>query len=389
MADFALNAKISCEFEPSEDPLKSGDELSKQLGSIAGHISDENLHHTAEQILEMFPTSLPAEGGNADTVGGKRPSDFMQFLQTADADYINNHRNNTSYCVAVDGNVSEQIGLPDKIWHTIVNYATPTTLSGFDFQVAYPISGGIKPGYKILYRKSSNTGFGSWYDITDGGNADTVDGKHADDLVQSNPNLLINPDFRINQRGAQKYTEKAKFACDRWRLTNNDGGIISIEQNGITFSASGSQVGILQTCEAHGDEYLGLTLTVSAKINGAVISVSGTIAEKSTKTIVLEYFDGGILGLVSFLDGSGNLCPRVQITNGGSSNLSIEWVKLELGSTATPFTPPDPTLEKFKCGVPNDTSEYGYTSLSFSLTDTDLEAGVTPLENGKIVFVYE
>ena len=35
----------------------------------------------------------------------------------------------------------------------------------------------------------------------DGGNADTVGGKSAEELIQSNPNLLLNPDFKINQRG--------------------------------------------------------------------------------------------------------------------------------------------------------------------------------------------
>ena len=33
-----------------------------------------------------------------------------------------------------------------------------------------------------------------------GGNADTLDGKHANEIA-NNPNMLINPDFRVNQRG--------------------------------------------------------------------------------------------------------------------------------------------------------------------------------------------
>lgn len=33
----------------------------------------------------------------------------------------------------------------------------------------------------------------------------------------SNPNLLINPDFKINQRGATSY-EKQGYSVDRWKF---------------------------------------------------------------------------------------------------------------------------------------------------------------------------
>ena len=36
-----------------------------------------------EQIKAKFPSSLPANGGNADTVGGKSPSDFAEALTEA------------------------------------------------------------------------------------------------------------------------------------------------------------------------------------------------------------------------------------------------------------------------------------------------------------------
>lgn len=35
----------------------------------------------------------------------------------------------------------------------------------------------------------------------------------------SNPNLLINPDFKINQRKASSYT--SGYTVDRWRISNS------------------------------------------------------------------------------------------------------------------------------------------------------------------------
>ena len=49
-----------------------------------------------------------------------------------------------------------------------------------------------------------------------GGNADTLDGLHANEIA-SNPNLLINPDFRVNQQGKSEYI--GTIECwDKWTV---------------------------------------------------------------------------------------------------------------------------------------------------------------------------
>ena len=49
-----------------------------------------------------------------------------------------------------------------------------------------------------------------------GGNADTLDGLHANEIA-SNPNLLINPDFKINQRGLTEYKGYQGYTVDMWK----------------------------------------------------------------------------------------------------------------------------------------------------------------------------
>lgn len=184
------------------------------------------------------------------------------------------------------------------------------------------------------------------------GNADihvTADEKAAWNAVNySNPNLMVNPDFKINQLGLTEYTAKGQYTVDRWRMTNNDGGIIDVTSSGVDFSTTGGIVGFIQTCEAFGNEFLGKTFTLSALINETTVTVSGVFEENITKTVASIDFDGGTLTLASIAE-SGILYPRAQITCGGSKTLSISWVKLELGSIATPFTPPDPATELAKC----------------------------------------
>ena len=50
--------------------------------------------------------------------------------------------------------------------------------------------------YDVYIRYLNNSGWGEWRKINDGGNADTVDGKHASDLQDYN-NLTNKPDFHI------------------------------------------------------------------------------------------------------------------------------------------------------------------------------------------------
>ena len=118
----------------------------------------------------------------------------------------------------------------------------------------------------------------------------------------SNPNLLINPDFKINQRGVAGTISTAGYFADRWKLDN---GEVTINSDG-TLTLNGT---ISQTLEnAVGD-------------NATASASAGTASyDNSTKTFTLT-----------------------------ATGETIAWAKLEIGSIATPFIPPDSATELAKC----------------------------------------
>ena len=61
----------------------------------------------------------------------------------------------------------------------------------------------------------------------------------------SNPNLLINPDFAVNQRGEDTYEiqNSAKYTVDRWKLWNAK---VSKIDNGIKLENNFASIGTLQ-----------------------------------------------------------------------------------------------------------------------------------------------
>lgn len=168
-----------------------------------------------------------------------------------------------------------------------------------------------------------------YYNIADfNGNMDIIDTQLKQNInAMVGPNILINADFRnpINQRGETSYAvpnfSSFIYTIDRWKLT---GGTVSIVDGGITIQkaeatshASLSQ--ILEYPPANTQ-----TLTLSVKLDGAVLTATGTagtwFAVQGTG-IYLDFYQGKIVRIVA---------TDTQVH-------TIEWVKLEYGEVATPF----------------------------------------------------
>ncbi len=180
----------------------------------------------------------------------------------------------------------------------------------------------------------------------DGGNADTVGGKSAEELIQSNPNLLLNPDFKVNQRGKSEYGYDGsdRYTVDRWKLQANL--TLTVHDDYITVSrhdpTSNSHTGFRQDLNIPDDT--SVTLQACVKGNGSF-------------TLFYNGFNGTSETQVQDTDGwvvvkcTGYGASEVGVLlRGTATSLDIKWIKLELGAVSTPFVPPNPLEEALKCG---------------------------------------
>ena len=125
----------------------------------------------------------------------------------------------------------------------------------------------------------------------------------------SNPNLLINPDFKINQRGAtsgSSITQSQGYIVDRWRIMDGD---YIVNTDSITLAGT-----LVQTLEH----------SIGSDFTASVFTSSGT----ATAT----YDDS---------------TRKFTIVSSGTA--VITGAKLEIGSVATPFVAPNPVEELRKC----------------------------------------
>ena len=160
----------------------------------------------------------------------------------------------------------------------------------------------------------------------------------TDVVMPSNPNLLINGDFSVNQRGQTSYTGTG-YSIDRWRNSNANTVLTQLE-NGAELSSNSGSVYIIQTLENGFEKLKGKTVTSSVKINGVIYSATGTVPTEiptSTKSIAVIQNQQGIISTGLYIRDNGYLF--FQIGSNATVTLNIEYAKIEVGSIATAFCP--------------------------------------------------
>lgn len=147
----------------------------------------------------------------------------------------------------------------------------------------------------------------------------------------SNPNLLINPDFKINQRGKTSYTDGGfSYTVDRWRSSSKT---VTVSDSGLTIQTD-DEAWFTQKLEKRIEENTTLSIKIS-DINGKISLSPPTnnlfITSPGVYSITLSDVEEFNLYLFA------------------NTSVTIEWTKLEKGSIATPFVAPNPTEELIKC----------------------------------------
>lgn len=150
----------------------------------------------------------------------------------------------------------------------------------------------------------------------------------------SNPNLLINPNFIINQRGKTVYTSNG-YTVDRWSAYNVT---VNRIQNGgvnLTFKSKGS---FTQTLEKNVEN-----VTLSIKVTQITGTVKLVCASKD-----IDINKPGVYSLSNNVDTSISQISLYNKTE-TSASMTVEWIKLEQGSIATTFIAPNVANELTKC----------------------------------------
>lgn len=150
----------------------------------------------------------------------------------------------------------------------------------------------------------------------------------------SNPNLLINPNFEINQRGSTTYT--TGYTVDRWKVA---GATLNAKTKILSNSNSASGT-FLQSLENKPTGTFTVTLNV--------VSVTGTV--KFSWKDGSTYKTGAVIskGLNTYTFTASSL-TWVGIDVASGASIQLDYMKLEQSSVATHFVTPNKAEELAKC----------------------------------------
>lgn len=148
----------------------------------------------------------------------------------------------------------------------------------------------------------------------------------------SNPNLLINPDFKINQRGATSYTSNG-YTVDRWKINS---GAVKTSSSGITVTLNNKGQFIQQFENTLSGTYTA-TIKVTS-ITGDCALFIGSHSLQLNKAGTFTITENGSIAGISLYKSTAGTCT-----------INVEYIKLEQGSVSTPFIVPDYATELVKC----------------------------------------
>ena len=190
----------------------------------------------------------------------------------------------------------------------------------------------------------------------DGGNADTLDGFHANEF-SFGPNLLLNPNYAINQNGKAVYNSGGN-TVDYWisqasfNVTPLENGIRIEPSDDITTNMFALLQVIPVTRLMHGKNFT-FSTNIEATNDHAYMAL---YAYNATNNIVQssgkKQLKTGInsISINNLVDTASHIRVQFTINSGAKVGdiLDILWSKFEFGTITTPFYPPDPDVELLK-----------------------------------------
>ena len=156
----------------------------------------------------------------------------------------------------------------------------------------------------------------------------------------SNPNLLINPDFKINQRAKNTYSSTgAGCTVDRWVGTNVNTVVNS--DNTVTVSSLSGAGYYTQ----HEENISYGKHTYSIYVQAITGTVKAFYKSKDSKDNELGTLKQGLNTFTSVDDGFKSFFLSIA----GGSSVTLKYAKVEQGTVATSFIAPNQAEEYLKC----------------------------------------
>lgn len=103
---------------------------------------------------------------------------FVNRLDNINSTIADNNNYRNSYVSDLNNEESSKIGL-DNCWHHLF-YNKHTNINGYGMEIAFPLDNtSVTP----KWRNANSGSWSSWKNLNDGGNADKLDGYHADSFL--------------------------------------------------------------------------------------------------------------------------------------------------------------------------------------------------------------
>lgn len=358
MADSVkMKADVNVEFDEasSRQQINSGESVKVLFGKLRKFLTDLKAVAFSGSYADLNdkPESLPANGGNADTVDNKHYTDFSQNAVLSTIEQVNDPNLESGIYSAENVSMSFSSDVASNWFMLIVNKHRAS--SGYGTQIAIPYDNGEQRG--TFYRICRAGNWGNWVRI-------------ADENIITNENLLLNPDFRINQQGKSVYTGTTE-CWDKWTINAGWETARSNDDLAAIFTCITPQVNswVVNQNIPNYKDYRGKIVTFSAQIVTASTKfrlmindgVNQLITPVTTGHFSVTYRvsdNATILWCVICTDGQESLNEQIAVLS----------TKLEFGTIATTFVPPNPSIEIAKVRASNDYKPYvtGRISASYN-----------------------
>lgn len=172
----------------------------------------------------------------------------------------------------------------------------------------------------------------------------------------SNPNQLINGNFKINQRGADSYT--TGFTVDCWQTQT--GFEVKPTAEGITITPTAkvtSNLFGLREFIPFDSSFIGKSMTFSTEAAQThdyaycvIAAYNGGDVIKTTTKVKLEV-GVNVVTMDAIPENATGIVAQYTINAGANVGdvLKVLWGKMEIGANATAYCPPDPATELARC----------------------------------------